>query len=96
MNTVPPLLPEKIIRLSPEDVIIHKLTFNRPKDWRDIADMLYTQGERIDLAYIRRWLADIFRPDETKAEIDPSLFDTRVALVDDLVATVRRSASEQR
>jgi hypothetical protein len=45
--------------LSPEDLIIFKATFDRDKDWRDIAGILYACDESLDLDYVRRWLGRI-------------------------------------
>ena len=45
--------------LSPEDLIVYKATFDRDKDWRDIAGVIYASPESLDLDYIRRWLGRI-------------------------------------
>jgi hypothetical protein len=45
--------------LSPEDLITFKATFNRDKDWDDIAGMLFASPEPLDLDYVRRWLGRI-------------------------------------
>ncbi len=83
--------------LSPEDLILHKITFARSKDWRDIGDLLYSQRDSIDIPYIQQWLAYFFPPDETKAETDPTRVDSRVTLFNDLVAMVdRQGGHEQR
>jgi hypothetical protein len=51
--------PGKAIRLcSPEDLIIHKAVAGRPQDLMDIAGVVYRQGERLDVTYIRRWLRE--------------------------------------
>ena len=42
---------------SPEDLIIHKAVAGRPQDVSDIQGVIYRQGEKLDTAYIRRWLA---------------------------------------
>jgi hypothetical protein len=80
--------------LSPEDLILHKLTFARSKDWRDIADILYAQRGSLDLPYIQRWLAYFFPPDQTKAETDETRVDSRVKLFGDLLDTVQRSSGD--
>jgi len=74
---------------SPEDVILHKLLFNRAKDWRDIVDMLYTQQDAIDLVYILHWLSYFFPPDETRAEGDEEREDIRVRRFAGLVEAMR-------
>jgi hypothetical protein len=41
---------------TPEDVIVQKLRWGRPKDLDDARDVLAIQGvSRLDLGYIRRW-----------------------------------------
>ncbi|MCS7178600.1 MAG: hypothetical protein RML46_11560 [Anaerolineae bacterium] len=51
--------PGQTIRLcSPEDLIIHKAVAGRPQDLVDITGIVYRQGERLDVAYIRRWLKE--------------------------------------
>lgn len=49
----------RLIRLcSAEDLIIHKAVACRPQDITDIEGVLIRQKDRLDLAYVRRWLAD--------------------------------------
>jgi hypothetical protein len=43
--------------LSAEDLVIHKLALNRPKDRLDLEALFAVRGGRLDLAYIRRWVA---------------------------------------
>jgi hypothetical protein len=45
--------------LSPEDLIVYKATFNRDKDWQDIAGILYACDESLELDYVRDWLGRI-------------------------------------
>lgn len=45
--------------LSAEDLIVYKATFNRAKDWNDIAGMIFAAPEPLDLDYVRRWLERI-------------------------------------
>jgi hypothetical protein len=48
----------KTIRVcSAEDLIIHKAVAGRPQDLSDIQGVVYRQGETLDTAYIRQWLA---------------------------------------
>ncbi|MBM4256986.1 MAG: nucleotidyltransferase family protein [Deltaproteobacteria bacterium] len=44
--------------LSAEDLVVLKLLFFRGKDIVDIDRVLSLQGDRLDRAYIRRWLVD--------------------------------------
>ena len=49
----------KTLRLcSAEDLIIHKAIAGRPQDVRDVESVVYRQRERLDAAYIRRWLRE--------------------------------------
>ena len=38
-------------------MIIHKAVAGRPQDLRDIEGIIIRQAQKLDLAYIRRWLA---------------------------------------
>ena len=49
--------------LSAEDLITYKATFNREKDWQDIAGILYASDQPLDYDYIRGWLQKIDGPD---------------------------------
>jgi hypothetical protein len=44
--------------VSPEDLILFKLLADRPRDWGDIADVLFIQGA-LDEAYMRRWAREL-------------------------------------
>ena len=45
--------------LSPEDLMTYKATFNRDKDWQDIAGMIYASEEPLEFDYVRHWLERI-------------------------------------
>lgn len=45
--------------LSPEDLMVYKVIFNREKDWRDIAEMIYAAEGNLDFDYVRSWLTRI-------------------------------------
>jgi hypothetical protein len=45
--------------LSAEDLIVYKATFDRAKDWRDIAGMIFACPEPMDFDYVRGWLERI-------------------------------------
>jgi len=40
-----------------EDLIIHKAISERERDWNDLEGVIARQGDRLDQAYIMRWLA---------------------------------------
>jgi hypothetical protein len=47
----------KSIRLcSAEDLIIHKAVAGRPQDVSDIQGIVYRQGKKLDVTYIRNWI----------------------------------------
>ena len=64
----------KNIRLcSPEDLIIHKAVAGRPQDIIDIQGIIYRQGNKLDLSYIRNWLsqfADILENPDIQAHFE--------------------------
>ncbi len=76
--------------LSPDDVIVHKVLFNRGKDWLDITDIIYSQQRGLDIGYIRHWLLEFFPPDETKAETDETRYDLRIRRFDATVEAVQQ------
>lgn len=59
-------LTEKIPILSPEDLIIYKIAYDRPQDWLDIGKMFTFCGASLDKDYIRKWICDIFDPDDRR------------------------------
>lgn len=65
---------DKIIRLcSPEDLIIHKAVAGRPQDIFDIEGIIYRQGKKLDLDYIRNWLgqfADIMENPDVQTHFE--------------------------
>jgi len=48
--------------LSPEDLIVYKATFDRRKDWEDIAGILFACELPLDFDYVREWLRRIDSP----------------------------------
>jgi hypothetical protein len=61
----------QIIRLcSAEDLIIHKAVARRVQDVRDLESVIIRQGKRLDLNYIRYWLAFFAEVLETNEVID--------------------------
>lgn len=48
-----------VVRIcSAEDLIIHKTLAGRPQDLFDIESIIMRQGNKLDVAYIRKWLKD--------------------------------------
>jgi hypothetical protein len=57
--------PVQIPILSPEDLIVCKAVFARPKDWVDIEEMV-GWGTEIDEAAVLHWIDDILGADSTQ------------------------------
>jgi hypothetical protein len=57
---------DEIPILSAEDLFIFKVLFDRPKDWRDIDELLFCQGEALDVGYVRGWLQKILTADDPR------------------------------
>ena len=56
---------ETIHVLAAEDLVIFKAIFDRDKDWRDIAEMVFAMADELDAEWIERWLDRIVgREDE--------------------------------
>lgn len=57
--------------LSAEDLVLCKAAFNRPRDWLDIETMFQVQQQALDAAYLRRWLAEFYQPeDEPRTRVE--------------------------
>ena len=54
--------------LSAEDLITYKATFDREKDWHDIAGVIYACDAALDFDYVRKWLARIDGPEGLRLE----------------------------
>lgn len=65
---VPHATGETIRVLTAEDLTLFKTLFNRPKDWLDIEKIIAQQGERLDLDYLRHWLAEWIATDDPRWE----------------------------
>lgn len=59
---------DRIWILSVEDLAIFKVLFARPKDWRDLGEMLFAQQPTFDAAYALGWLGRIVAPDDERLE----------------------------
>lgn len=69
-----PSIGEAICLPTPEDVVVQKLRWGRPKDLDDARDVLAVQGDDLDMAYIERWCArhdTSDRLDAVKRQIPP-------------------------
>jgi hypothetical protein len=54
---------DRIHVLSAEDLIVYKLIFDRDKDWRDVAEVIFAANAPLDFDYVRGWLDRILEPD---------------------------------
>lgn len=52
--------------LAAEDLAIFKALFDRPKDWSDLRELLFAQGEAFDADYALGWLRRILAPDDER------------------------------
>lgn len=53
----------KVRFISPEDLVIYKITSPRPRDLEDLKGILFRRKGKLDLAYIRFWLKKIDKID---------------------------------
>lgn len=60
----------KVKLISPEDLIIHKITSSRPRDIEDLQGILIRQRGKLDIRYINFWLKKI-----AKANRKPELLN---------------------
>jgi hypothetical protein len=54
--------------LSAEDIVVFKVIFNRPHDWRDIERVCHRIGPALDVQYVNRWLTEILGSDDSRIE----------------------------
>ena len=59
---------------SAEDLVLLKLVAGRPRDWIDVADVLFTQG-RLDEQYMRRWAVELGVEDELTRALSQQIDD---------------------
>ena len=59
---------ERIAILSAEDLAIFKVLFARAKDWTDLRELLFAQGERFDRDYALGWLERILSPTDERLD----------------------------
>jgi len=55
--------------LSPEDLVLLKLLFFRPKDKTDVERMIEMQGTRLDRKYVRDWLIEMMGEDDERVRL---------------------------
>lgn len=52
--------------LAPEATAVFKLLFFRPKDLLDLEKLVAVQGDALDAAYVRRWVAEMMDEDDER------------------------------
>jgi hypothetical protein len=60
------VLGQPIRVLSPEDLAVFKVLFDRPKDWIDLEAIVLTCGERFETRYVERWVSSVVGPDDPR------------------------------
>lgn len=73
-----PILARDAWMPTPEDVVIQKLRWGRPKDIADVEAVIGVQGARLDWAYIERWCdahGSRKKLDEVKSSIPQDLLE---------------------
>ncbi len=61
-----PLKNASIPILSPEDLIIFKVLFDRPKDRLDIENLAAAQIGLLDINYLRHWARELLPPEDSR------------------------------
>lgn len=61
--------------LAAEDIALCKLAFDRPKDWIDLEQLIKMEAQRLDRAYLRHWMVEMFG-DDSRVERLERLLDT--------------------
>lgn len=63
-----PVLGNEVTVLGPEDVLAHKIVFNREHDWVDISNVLRDQTD-LDLDVVRRWIVSLYDADNARRRL---------------------------
>ena len=63
--------------LAAEDLVIFKVLFDRPKDWTDVAEVLYARGPDFDASYTLEWLRRILAARDARLGRIEELLDAR-------------------
>jgi hypothetical protein len=50
-----PQIGQQVYLPTPEDVVVQKVRWGRPKDLEDAKDVVAVQGEALDMQYIETW-----------------------------------------
>jgi hypothetical protein len=57
---------ETIHILSPEDLVVFKVIFDREKDWRDIDELVFAMADELDAAWIESWALRILGKEDER------------------------------
>ena len=61
------VLGQSIRVLSPEDLAVFKVLFDRPKDWIDLEAIILTRGERFEAGYVEGWVSAVAGADDPRS-----------------------------
>ncbi len=61
--------------LSGEDIVIFKVTFDRPGDWEDIREVAKLNRDTLDMGYMKNWLQEILSPDDPRISKLEKIFE---------------------
>ncbi|HXH28344.1 MAG TPA: hypothetical protein VNL37_04825, partial [Candidatus Polarisedimenticolia bacterium] len=67
---------DRIHILAAEDLVVYKVIFDRAKDWRDLAELVYASEDPLDVDCVRSWLRRILAPDDPRHARFDRLFDS--------------------
>ena len=56
--------------------MVYKVIFDREKDWRDLAELVYAANDPLDVDYVREWLGRILARDDPRHERLERLLDS--------------------
>jgi len=57
---------DEIHVLSAEDLMVYKIVFDREKDWRDMAEVIFAAEGELDFDYVREWMTKIVPEDDPR------------------------------
>ena len=67
---------DRIHVLSAEDLMVYKVLFDREKDWRDLAEMVYAAPDSLHFDYVRGWLGAILAEGDARLARFERVVDT--------------------